>query len=36
MKDDPNPGSKRGKGVQHLNSNYWVESLGIFINDNFS
>jgi hypothetical protein len=34
--DDPVPGSKRGKGVQHLNSDYWVEDLGCFIYEELS
>eukprot|EP00658_Telonema_sp_P-2_P077759 TRINITY_DN7114_c0_g1_i1.p1 TRINITY_DN7114_c0_g1~~TRINITY_DN7114_c0_g1_i1.p1 ORF type:complete len:290 (-),score=75.61 TRINITY_DN7114_c0_g1_i1:383-1252(-) len=31
MMDDPNPGSKRGKGVQHLNSDFWIGAMGVFI-----
>ena len=32
MQEDPNPGSKRGKGVQHMNSDFWVSDMGVFIN----
>eukprot|EP01098_Paradermamoeba_levis_P007813 TRINITY_DN3252_c0_g1_i1.p1 TRINITY_DN3252_c0_g1~~TRINITY_DN3252_c0_g1_i1.p1 ORF type:complete len:294 (+),score=84.67 TRINITY_DN3252_c0_g1_i1:65-883(+) len=31
IKEDPVPGEKRGKGVQALNSSYWLSDLGAFI-----
>ena len=31
LKEDPVPGEKRGKGVQFLNSSYWLSALGVFI-----
>ena len=34
LADDPCPGSKQGKGVQHLNSSYWIEDLVVFIAEN--
>ena len=34
IKEDPVPGEKRGKGVQHLNSSYWVMDLGCYISKN--
>ena len=32
--EDNEPGTKRGKGVQHLNSDIWIQHLGIFISEN--
>jgi hypothetical protein len=29
--EDPVPGEKRGKGVQALNSSYWIRDLSIFV-----
>merc|ERR1712086_125378 len=34
MMEDPNPGSKRGKGVQHMNSDHWIGDMGLFIHSN--
>jgi len=34
LAEDPCPGSKQGKGVQHLNSSYWIEDLAVFIAEN--
>jgi hypothetical protein len=31
IKQDPIPGEKRGKGIQHLNSSYWMYDLATFI-----
>eukprot|EP00455_Lapot_gusevi_P055526 TRINITY_DN9033_c0_g1_i1.p1 TRINITY_DN9033_c0_g1~~TRINITY_DN9033_c0_g1_i1.p1 ORF type:complete len:281 (+),score=95.45 TRINITY_DN9033_c0_g1_i1:84-926(+) len=31
IKEDPVKGEKRGKGVQHLNSSYWLHDLAVFI-----
>jgi hypothetical protein len=28
IKDDPVPGEKRGKGIQHLTSTYWIYDMG--------
>jgi len=36
MMEDPTPGSKRGKGVQHMNSDYWIEAMGCFIAENMT
>ena len=36
LMEDPVPGSKRGKGVQHLNSDFWIEDMGVFIHDELS
>eukprot|EP01087_Luapelamoeba_hula_P017670 TRINITY_DN5592_c0_g2_i1.p1 TRINITY_DN5592_c0_g2~~TRINITY_DN5592_c0_g2_i1.p1 ORF type:complete len:309 (+),score=75.80 TRINITY_DN5592_c0_g2_i1:1-927(+) len=36
IKEDPVPGEKRGKGVQHLNSGYWINDLGVFIAANLA
>jgi len=33
IKDDPVPGEKRGKGVQHLRSTQWVYDLACFIQE---
>jgi len=33
IKDDPVPGEKRGKGVQHLRSTQWIYGLACFIQD---
>lgn len=33
IKDDPIPGEKRGKGVQHLRSTQWIYDLACFIQD---
>ena len=30
------PGEKRGKGIQHLNSSYWMTDLASFIGKNIS
>lgn len=35
IKQDPFPGEKRGKGIQHLTSAYWVTDLAQFICANF-
>lgn len=35
IKEDPVPGEKRGKGVQHLRSNTWMYDLASFIQDHF-
>jgi len=35
IKDDPVPGEKRGKGIQHLTSSYWIYDMGVFIQRNF-
>lgn len=35
IKQDPVPGEKRGKGVQHLRSNQWMYALAKFIQDNY-
>ena len=31
IKEDPVPGEKRGKGMQRLNSSYWMLALAVFI-----
>ncbi|KRX03513.1 hypothetical protein PPERSA_02892 [Pseudocohnilembus persalinus] len=36
IKEDPIPGEKRGKGVQSLNSSYWLSDLAIFIAENLT
>jgi hypothetical protein len=35
IKDDPVPGEKRGKGMQRMNSSYWMLALAVFIQHNF-
>eukprot|EP00614_Pseudopedinella_elastica_P017879 CAMPEP_0172649794 /NCGR_PEP_ID=MMETSP1068-20121228/241970_1 /TAXON_ID=35684 /ORGANISM="Pseudopedinella elastica, Strain CCMP716" /LENGTH=388 /DNA_ID=CAMNT_0013464155 /DNA_START=240 /DNA_END=1403 /DNA_ORIENTATION=- len=35
IKEDPVPGEKRGKGIQHLTSSYWIYDMGVFIDRNF-
>ena len=35
IKQDPIPGEKRGKGIQHLNSDYFMYDLGTFIEHNY-
>jgi hypothetical protein len=35
IKDDPVPGEKRGKGMQRLNSSYWMLDLASFISKNY-
>ena len=34
--EDPIPGEKRGRGIQHLTSSYFIYDMGVFINRNFS
>ena len=29
--EDPVPGEKRGRGMQHLTSSYWIYDMGVFI-----
>ena len=36
LADDVVPGYKRGKGVQHLSSSYFVEDLAVFISANLT
>ena len=36
MIEDVVPGSKRGKGVQHMNSDYWIEDMGVFIHQSMA
>lgn len=36
IKEDPVPGEKRGKGMQRLNSSYWMLRLATFIERNFA
>ena len=33
--EDPEVGTKRGKGMQHLTSSYWLFDMGVFINREF-
>lgn len=33
--EDPVPGEKRGRGIQHLTSSYWIYDMGVFINREF-
>lgn len=33
--EDPVPGEKRGKGIQHLTSSYWIYDMGVFVQRNF-
>lgn len=33
--EDPVPGEKRGRGIQHLTSSYWLYDMGVFINREF-
>jgi len=35
IKEDPVPGEKRGKGIQHLTSSYWIYDMSVFIQRNF-
>jgi hypothetical protein len=35
IKEDPVPGEKRGKGIQHLTSSYWIYDMGVFIQRHF-
>jgi hypothetical protein len=35
IKEDPVPGEKRGRGVQHLTSTYWIYDMGVFIQREF-
>jgi histidinol-phosphate aminotransferase len=35
IKEDPNPGTKFGKGVQHLVSSQWVQAMSEFIASHF-
>jgi hypothetical protein len=35
IKEDPVPGEKRGKGIQHLTSSYWIYDMGVFVQRNF-
>lgn len=34
IKEDPVPGEKRGKGIQHLTSSYWIYDMGVFLQKN--
>jgi len=36
IKEDPVPGEKRGKGIQHLTSSYWLYDMGVFIQRHFT
>jgi hypothetical protein len=36
IKEDPVPGEKRGKGIQHLTSSFWIYDMGVFIQRNFT
>jgi hypothetical protein len=35
IKEDPVPGEKRGRGMQHLTSTYWIYDMGVFIQREF-
>lgn len=30
------PGEKRGKGIQHLTSSYWIYDMGVFMQKNMN
>ena len=34
--EDPIPGEKRGRGIQHLTSSYFIYDMGVFINRKYA